>query len=37
MEFLLFAILMFVDMMIFMVLAKLFKPIPLEEVDEMED
>lgn len=36
-EFLLFAALMFIDMLIFLVLGILFKPIPLEELDQIED
>lgn len=34
-EFLLFAILMFVDMIVFMLLANRYKPIPLEKLDEV--
>lgn len=36
-EFLLFAALMFIDMLIFLWLGILYKPIPLEELDKIED
>lgn len=36
-EFFLFAGLMFVDMIIFMWLARRYKPIPLEELDRIDD
>jgi hypothetical protein len=36
-EFFLFAGLMFVDMIVFMWLAKRYKPIPLEELDKVDE
>lgn len=36
-EFLVFAIFMFIDMIIFMFIGYLYKPIPLENLEELEE
>lgn len=36
-EFMLFAVLMFIDMVVFMLLAFFYKPIPLSEIAKIED